>query len=315
MCVFGEDVAGLGGVFRATVGLLETYGPDRVFNTPISEQGILGFAIGMAAMGHTAVAEIQFADYMFPALDQIHNEAAKYRYRSGGQHNCGGLTIRMPCQAVGHGGNYHSQSVEQFLAPIPGINVVMPRSPIQAKGLLLSAIRDRDPTVVLEPKILYRSSVEAVPSDDYTLPIGRAEVLKPGSDITVISWGAPLYSCMQAMDMLSSPPLELDKHFSRSLRGASMEIIDLQTIAPWDRETVVCSVSKTGRCVIVCEAPVTGSLGGEIAAEIQKQAFLHLEAPVMRVAGLDTPFPHIGEVFYKPDALRILDGILETLQY
>lgn len=216
----------------------------------------------------------------------------------------------------GHGGNYHSQSVEQFLVPIPGIKVVMPRSPIQAKGLLLSAIRERDPTIVLEPKILYRSSVEAVPVDDFTLPIGRAEVLRKGADLTVISWGAPLYSCMQAMDMLATPPPGLEKYIPSSLRGASVELIDLQTVAPWDRETMVTSVNKTGRCVIVCEAPLTGSLGGEIAVEIQKRAFLRLEAPILRVAGLDTSFPHIGESpFYKPDALRILDGLMETLQF
>ena len=231
----------------------------------------------MAAMGHTALSEIQFADYTFPAIDQIINEAAKYRYRSGGQHDVGKLTIRTPCQAVGHGGCYHSQSIEQFLLPVPGLNVVMPRSPIQAKGLLLSAIRSPDPTIVLEPKILYRSSVEQVPIDDYTIPIGQADVLRKGNDLTVISWGAPLYSCMQALDLLSSTPEALDKHVPQSLRGASVELIDLQTILPWDRETVVESVKKTGRCVIVCEAPMTGNAAAEIAAEIQKKAFLRLE--------------------------------------
>lgn len=204
---------------------------------------------------------------------------------------------------------YHSQSIEQFLLPIPGINVVMPRSPITAKGLLLSAIRSRDPTIVLEPKILYRSSVELVPIDDYTLSISKADVLRQGNDVTVISWGQPLYSCMQALDMLSSPPPSIEKHVPESLRGASIELIDLQTILPWDRQTIVDSVKKTGRCVIVSEAPVTGSVGGEIAAEVQKKAFLRLEAPVMRIGGLDTPFPHIGETFYKPDALKILDGV------
>lgn len=238
----------------------------------------------MAAMGHTAISEIQFADYTFPAIDQIINEAAKYRYRSGGQHDVGKLTIRTPCQAVGHGGCYHSQSIEQFLLPVPGLNVVMPRSPIQAKGLLLSAIRSPDPTIVLEPKILYRSSVEQVPIDDYTIPIGQADVLRKGNDLTVISWGAPLYSCMQALDLLSSTPEALDKHVPQSLRGASVELIDLQTILPWDRETVVESVKKTGRCVIVCEAPMTGNAAAEIAAEIQKKAFLRLEVSERRVA-------------------------------
>ncbi|CAO1617595.1 unnamed protein product [Sympodiomycopsis kandeliae] len=315
--VFGEDVAF--GVFRATAGLRDMYGRDRVFNTPLSEQGIVGFGIGMAVMGHTAIAEVQFADYIFPAFDQIVNEAAKYRYRSGGLNSAGKLTIRAPCQAVGHGGVYHSQSVEQFFIGVPGLNVVIPRSPIQAKGLLLSSIRSPDPSIVLEPKILYRSSVEQVPTDDYTIPIGQAEVLREGNDLTLISWGAPLYSCMQAMDMLKDPALfagpGMEKHVEKSLRGASIELIDLQTILPWDRETIIKSVMKTGKCVIVSEAPVTGSVGSEIAAEIQKKAFLRLEAPVARIGGLDTPFPHIGETFYKPDALRILDSIMETLKY
>lgn len=274
-------------------------------------------AIGMAALGHTAIGEIQFADYTFPGIDQIINEASKFRYRSGGQFNAGKMTIRTPCQAVGHGAHYHSQSVEQFFMPIPGINVVMPRSPIQAKGLLLSAVRSPDPTVVMEPKILYRSSVEQVPVDDYTIPIGQADILRKGSDITLISWGAPLYSCMQAIDLLAGNGISesMEKHIPKELRNASVELIDLQSILPWDRETIVNSVKKTGRCVIVCEAPMTGNVGAEISAEIQKQAFLHLEAPIKRIAGLDTPFPHIGELFYKPDALRVLDGMMETLKY
>lgn len=276
--VFGEDVAF--GVFRATAGLRDMYGRERVFNTPLSEQGIVGFGIGMAAMGHTAIAEVQFADYIFPAFDQIVNEAAKYRYRSGGLNQAGKLTIRAPCQAVGHGGCYHSQSVEQFFLPVPGLNVVVPRSPIQAKGLLLSSIRSEDPSIVLEPKILYRSSVEQVPTDDYTIPIGQAEILKRGQDLTLISWGAPLYSCMQAMDMLKDAAIfspGMEKHIPSSLKGASIELIDLQTILPWDRETVIESVQKTGRCVVVSEAPVTGSVGSEIAAEVQRKAFLRLE--------------------------------------
>lgn len=316
--MFGEDVA-FGGVFRASAGLRELYGEERVFNTPLSEQGIVGFGIGMAALGHTAIAEIQFADYIFPAFDQIVNEAAKYRYRSGGQHSVGNLTIRAPCQAVGHGGCYHSQSVEQFFLPVPGLNVVVPRGPIQAKGLLLSAIRSNDPSIVLEPKVLYRSSVEQVPADDYTLPLGVAEVLQRGSDLTLVSWGAPLYACSQALQLLKDPPAPLERHVPASLRGASVELIDLQTILPWDRDTIIDSVKKTGRCVVVCEAPVTGSVGSEVAAEVQKKAFLRLEvrvpartlgrgralvltiphfwhissprqAPVMRIGGLDTPF-------------------------
>ncbi|KAJ2303613.1 2-oxoisovalerate dehydrogenase subunit beta 2, mitochondrial, partial [Coemansia sp. RSA 2706] len=178
--VFGEDVA-FGGVFRCSVGLADEFGGERVFNTPLTEQGIAGFGIGMAAMGHTSIAEIQFADYIFPAFDQLVNEAAKFRYRSGNEFNAGGLTVRTPSAAVGHGGHYHSQSPEAFFAHVPGLKVVVPRSAVQAKGLLMSAIRDPNPTIVFEPKILYRSAVEQVPVDDYMLPLSQAEILKPGA--------------------------------------------------------------------------------------------------------------------------------------
>ncbi|KAK7015163.1 2-oxoisovalerate dehydrogenase subunit beta 2, mitochondrial [Paramarasmius palmivorus] len=199
--VFGEDVA-FGGVFRCTMGLAEEFGRERVFNTPLTEQGIVGFGVGLASMGHTAIAEIQFADYIFPAFDQLVNEAAKFRYRSGGIYNCGGLTVRTPTMSVGHGGLYHSQSPEGFFMGASGLKVVIPRSPIQAKGLLLGSIRDPNPVVFMEPKILYRSAVEQVPTDDFTLPIGRAETLVRGSDLTLLSWGTPLYHCEAALHML-----------------------------------------------------------------------------------------------------------------
>ncbi|KAL8529013.1 hypothetical protein ACS0TY_006470 [Phlomoides rotata] len=195
--VFGEDV-GFGGVFRCTTGLADRFGKRRVFNTPLCEQGIVGFAIGLAAMGNRAIAEIQFADYIFPAFDQIVNEAAKFRYRSGNQFNCGGLTIRTPYGAVGHGGHYHSQSPEAFFCHVPGIKVVIPRSPQQAKGLLLSSIRDPNPVVFFEPKWLYRLAVEEVPDKDYMLPLSEAEVIREGSDITLIGWGAQLSIMEQA---------------------------------------------------------------------------------------------------------------------
>jgi 2-oxoisovalerate dehydrogenase E1 component beta subunit len=225
--VFGEDVA-FGGVFRCTMGLAEKYGKDRVFNTPLTEQGLVGFAIGMAAVGHTPIAEIQFADYVFPAFDQIVNEAAKYRYRSGNEFDVGGLTIRMPGMAVGHGGHYHSQSPEAYFAHTPGIKVVIPRSPIQAKGLLLASIRDKNPVIFIEPKILYRAAVEQVPEDDFTLPIGKAEVLKEGKDLTIVGWGSQLYTLEPAIAMAE-----------KEMPGLSIELIDLRTILPWDVETVV----------------------------------------------------------------------------
>lgn len=187
--LFGEDVK-FGGVFRCAVGLLEKYGNDRVFNTPLCEQGIAGFGIGLAASGATTIAEIQFADYIFPAFDQIVNEAAKFRYRSGGEFDCGSLTIRAPCGAVGHGAHYHSQSVEAYFAHTPGLIVMTPRSPVQAKGMLLSAIRSKDPVIFLEPKALYRIAEEDVPDEDYMIPIGKAEVIQEGTDITLIGYGA-----------------------------------------------------------------------------------------------------------------------------
>ncbi|KAK0519407.1 hypothetical protein OC842_007467 [Tilletia horrida] len=320
------------------MGLAEEFGRERVFNTPLVEQGIVGFGIGMADMGHTAVAELQFADYIFPGehglsasirdgkltiwtlpspvtgFDQIVNEAAKYNYRSGGKYSAGKLTIRSPCMSVGHGAHYHSQSVEQFFMPVPGLKVVVPRSPLQAKGLLLRSIRDPNPVIFLEPKILYRSSVEHVPVDDFELPLSEAEVVVEGADVTLLSWGAPLYSCAQAMEMLRNPPASIAAHVPQSVRDAKVELIDLRTILPWDREAIVKSVSKTQRLVIVHEAPVTAGVGAEIGAHVQERCFLRLEAPVCRIGGWDTPFP-LHEAFYKPEAIRILDGLVRTLTY
>ncbi|KAG0298848.1 hypothetical protein BGZ97_003955, partial [Linnemannia gamsii] len=257
-CVFGEDVA-FGGVFRCTMGLSEMFGRDRVFNTPLSEQAIAGFGIGMAAMGSTAIAEIQFADYIFPAFDQLVNEAAKYRYRSGGEFNVGGLCIRTPCGAVGHGGHYHSQHPEAHFAHTPGLKVVVPRSPIQAKGLLLASIRDRNPVIFMEPKILYRAAVEMVPVGDYELPLGKAEVLTQGTDLTIVGWGAQLYVLENAIQIAQ-----------KKMPGLSVELIDLRSILPWDVETVCNSVNKTGRLLIAHEAPKTQGFAAEIATTVME---------------------------------------------
>ncbi|KAF8590024.1 thiamine diphosphate-binding protein [Ramaria rubella] len=312
--VFGEDV-GFGGVFRCTMGLAEEFGRERVFNTPLTEQGIAGFGIGLAAMGHTAIAEIQFADYIFPAFDQLVNEAAKIRYRSGGQFNVGKLTVRTPTMSVGHGGLYHSQSPEGFFMGASGLKIVVPRSPVQAKGLLLASIRDPNPVIFMEPKILYRSSVEQVPTDDFEIPLGRAEVLTPGADLTLLTYGTPIYHCETALSMLHSPPPSIAHHVPESVRSASIELIDLRTILPWDVHTVQKSVEKTGRLVIVHEAGRTAGVGAEIAAEIQKRCFLKLDAPVRRLTGWDTPVALQYEKFYIPDALRIMDAMVETLHY
>ncbi|CAH0763636.1 unnamed protein product [Diatraea saccharalis] len=254
--LFGEDVA-FGGVFRCALGLQEKYGKDRVFNTPLCEQGIAGFGIGVATAGATAIAEIQFADYIFPAFDQLVNEAAKARYRSGGQFPCGGLTVRAPCSAVGHGGLYHSQSPEAYFAHTPGLKVVIPRGPITAKGLLLSCVRDRDPCLFLEPKILYRSANEMVPVDDYTLPIGKAQVLREGDAATLIAWGTQVHVLLEVAQM------------AKEKLNVNVEVIDLMSILPWDEETVCNSVKKTGRCLISHEAPLTSGFGAELAATIQ----------------------------------------------
>jgi len=300
--MFGEDVA-FGGVFRCSLGLREKYGEDRVFNTPLTEQGIIGFGIGVAAAGSTAIAEIQFADYIFPGFDQLVNEAAKYRYRSGNEYNCGGLTVRAPWGAVGHGGHYHSQSPEALFAHVPGLKVVIPRGPTQAKGLLLSCIRDQNPCIFFEPKILYRMAAEEVPTGDYTLPLSQAEVLKQGTDITLIGWGTTVHVLLEVANMVKE---ELD---------VSCEVIDLQTIMPYDALTVEQSVKKTGRAIIVHEAPLTSGFGAELSARIQETCFLHLEAPVQRVCGWDTPFPYIHEPFYLPDKWRVYDSIKKLIDF
>lgn len=303
--VFGEDVA-FGGVFRCTMKLAETHGAERVFNTPLSEQGIVGFGIGLADEGMRPVAEIQFADYVFPAFDQIVNEAAKSRFRDGtGNRHAGGLTIRMPCGGVGHGALYHSQSPESLFTHVPGMRVIMPRSPIQAKGLLLAAIRSNDPCIIMEPKILYRAAVEQVPIGAYELPLSKAEVLKEGNDVTIISYGQPLYNCMSAIQ-------RAEQEF-----GISAELIDLRTVYPWDRETIFKSVRKTGRAIVVHESMVNAGVGAEVAAAIQEdpETFVRLEAPVKRVAGWSVHNALIFEKYNYPDITRVYDGIRKVLDY
>lgn len=299
--VLGEDVA-FGGVFRCTVGLLERFGRDRVFNTPLSEQGIVGFAIGAAAEGHTPIAEIQFADYIFPAFDQITNEAAKYRYRTGGQYNVGGLTIRTPYGAVGHGGHYHSQSPEAFFTHIPGIKVVMPSSPAEAKGLLLASVRDPDPVVFFEAKMLYRTATEAVPVGDYELPLGQARVVRQGEDITIVTWGQQVMVAQLAAREVA----EAD--------GIECEVIDLRTLLPWDVPTVEASVNRTGRLIVTHEAPVTSGFGAEVVSTVADSCFWKLQAPPARVAGYDLPFPLIYEPLYLPTAKRLVDAIRSTMR-
>ncbi|AWL11873.1 3-methyl-2-oxobutanoate dehydrogenase (2-methylpropanoyl-transferring) [Saliniradius amylolyticus] len=300
--VFGEDVGHFGGVFRATSHLQEKFGRARCFNTPLTEQGIIGFANGLASQGSVPVAEIQFGDYIFPAFDQIVNETAKWRYRSGGQFSCGTLTIRTPYGGGIAGGHYHSQSPEAYFAHTPGLKIVVPRNPYQAKGLLLSSIRDDNPVLFLEPKRIYRASVGEVPEEDYELPLGKADVVKEGSDITLLAWG-------QQMDYMEKAAEMAEKD------GISCEIIDLRSILPWDVEAVCESVAKTGRLLIAQEAPLTSGFASEIAATVQKRCFLNLESPIERVCGLDTPFPLAHEKEYLPDHLKVFEGIKRTVQF
>ena len=299
---FGEDVGHFGGVFRATSKLQEKYGKDRCFNTPLTEQGIAGFANGMAAQGMKPVAEIQFADYIFPAFDQIVNETAKFRYRSGDQFNVGGLVFRTPYGGGIAGGHYHSQSPEAYFAHTPGLKIVVPRDPAQAKGLLLASISCPDPVIFFEPKKLYRASVGEVSEEYYEIPIGKAEVMQTGTQVTVLAWGAQMEIVQKAVDMAQA-------------EGISCELIDLRSILPWDVETVVASVKKTGRLVINHEAPLTGGFAGEIAATIQKECFLHLESPIMRVCGLDIPYPLALEKEYVPDHLKTFEAIKASVNF
>nr|POE52197.1 2-oxoisovalerate dehydrogenase subunit beta, mitochondrial [Quercus suber] len=302
--LFGEDVA-FGGVFRCTMNLATEFGNSRVFNTPLSEQGLVGFGVGVSMEGMKPIAEIQFADYVFPAFDQLVNEAAKCRYRAGSNSDMhsGGLVIRMPTGGVGHGALYHSQSPESLFTHVPGLRIVIPRSPAQAKGLLLASIESNDPVIFMEPKILYRAAVEHVPVKPYILPLSKAEILNPGKDVTIVSYGTPLYICQTALALA-------EQDF-----GCSVELIDLRTIYPWDRQTVIDSVRRTGRCIIVHESMVNAGVGAEVAAVVQESCFLRLEAPVQRVAGLTTHAGLIYEKFYYPDAVRIYDSIRQILNF
>mmetsp|Transcript_42185 Transcript_42185/g.77110 ORF Transcript_42185/g.77110 Transcript_42185/m.77110 type:complete len:410 (-) Transcript_42185:293-1522(-) len=299
--LFGEDVS-FGGVFRCSQNLREEFGEGRVFNTPLSENGIAGMAIGYASAGGTAIGEIQFGDYIFPAFDQIVNEMAKFRFRSGNQWNCGGVTLRTPIGAVGHGGLYHSQSPEAYLAHTPGLVVVMPRGPRCAKGLLLSSIRSKDPVIFLEPKILYRAAVEEVPDADYEIPLGKAEIIRTGNDVTIVGWGAQLRTLQAASDLAAK-------------EGISCELIDLRTILPWDSECIIQSVKKTGKLIISHEAPTTCGFGAEVVATLQQECFFHLEAPIQRVCGYDTPFGLVFEKQYLPDEKKNLDAIRRVMEF
>ncbi len=299
--VLGEDVGAFGGVFRATAGLQQEFGAMRVVDTPLAEGGIIGTAAGMALYGLRPVAEIQFADFIYPAFDQIVNEVAKFRHRSGGQYPCP-ITIRTPYGGGIKGGHYHSQSPEALFLHTPGLKVVVPSGPYDAKGLLLSAIRDPDPVIFFEPKRVYRAAKGEVPEGEYLVPIGKAAVTRQGSQLTLIAWGAMWHEAAQAAREAEA-------------EGLDVEVLDLRSLQPLDIEAITSSVKKTGRAVVVHEAPRTCGFGAELSALIQERCFLSLEAPVARVTGFDTPFPYTLEAEYLPRAPRILQAIRATLSY
>jgi 2-oxoisovalerate dehydrogenase E1 component beta subunit len=299
--VLGEDVGRFGGVFRATQGLQQEFGADRVVDTPLAEGGIVGTALGMALYGLKPVPEIQFADFIFPAFDQIVNEVAKYRYRSGGQFSCP-LVIRTPYGGGIKGGHYHSQSPEAHFLHTAGLKVVVPSSPHDAKGLLIAAIRDPDPVLFFEPKRVYRAAKGEVPAGDYALPLGKAAVTREGRQVTLVAWGAMWHEADRAAREAEA-------------EGIDCEVLDLRSLQPLDLDAIVASVSKTGRAVVVHEAPLTCGFGAEIVALVQERCFLHLEAPIRRVTGFDTPFPYSLEMEYLPRAPRILKAIREVVAY
>ena len=299
--LMGEDVGRLGGVFRVTSGLQAELGEERVLDTPLSETGILGAAIGMALYGLRPVAEIQFADFIYPGFDQLVNEAAKYRYRTAGEFSVP-LVVRAPYGGGIRGGQYHSQSPESLFIHTPGLKVVCPSNPYDAKGLLLQAIADEDPVLFFEPKRVYRAAKMEVPDEPFTIPLGEARVVREGEGLSCVAWGAMLYEALAAAEEVAK-------------QGIDVEVIDLRTLWPLDIDTLVASVRKTGRLVVVHEAPRTCGFGSELVSLLVERAFLHLEAPPVRVTGYDTPFPLTHEREYLPLAHRIAPAMVETARY
>jgi 2-oxoisovalerate dehydrogenase E1 component beta subunit len=311
--VFGQDVGYFGGVFRVTEGLQAKYGKSRCFDAPINEGGIVGAAVGMAAYGLRPVAEIQFADYFYPASDQIVSEAARLRYRSAGDFTCP-LTLRMPCGGGIYGGQTHSQSPEALFTHVCGLRTVMPSNPYDAKGLLIAAIECDDPVIFLEPKRLYNGPFDGhhdrpvvpwakhalgnVPEGYYKVPLESAAVFRPGTQLTVLTYGTMVWVSQAAAEE----------------SGIDAEIIDLRSLWPMDLDTIVASVKKTGRCVVVHEATRTSGFGAELSALVQENCFYHLEAPIERVTGWDTPYPHATEWAYFPGPARVAEAFRRTME-
>jgi pyruvate dehydrogenase E1 component beta subunit len=297
--VLGEDVGRKGGVFLITEGLYEKFGPERVIDTPLNEGGILGFALGMAMAGLKPVAEIQFVDFIWMGADELLNHISKLRYRSGGEYKAP-VVVRTPVGSGVKSGLYHSQSPEAIFVHTPGLVVVMPSTPYNAKGLLKAAIRGEDPVVFLEPKILYRAPREDVPEEDYVVEIGKARIAREGDDVTIVTYGAMVHRALEAAEKAK----------------ASVEVVDLQTLNPMDIDTVLKSVSKTGRLIVIHDSPKTGGLGAEVAAIVAEKAVDRLVAPVVRLAGPDVPqSPVARDAVYAPTVERVLKAIDRVMAY
>jgi len=300
--VMGEDVGKDGGVFRATLGLLDQFGPERVLDTPLAESMIAGMAIGMATQGLKPIAEFQFMGFIYPAMDQIINHAARIRNRTRGRLSCP-VVFRAPFGAGIRAPEHHSESTEALFAHIPGLRVVIPSSPARAYGLLLAAIRDPDPVIFLEPSRLYRFAKQEVANDGKALPLDVCFTLRRGDDVTLVTWGAMVKETLLAVDQLAET-------------GVSVEVIDVATIKPLDMQTILTSVEKTGRCLIVHEAALTNGVGAEIAAQIAEKALFNLKAPIERVAGWDTIVPYARmEKYYIPSEKRIIDAVHRLMEY
>ncbi len=298
--VLGEDVGVNGGVFRATEGLYKEFGADRVIDTPLSETGIIGAAIGMALYGLKPIAEIQFLDFIYPAFDQIVSELAKFRYRSGGQYPCH-VVVRAPYGGGVKGGLYHSQSTEAYFAHTAGLKVAIPSTPADARGLLLTAVHDPDPVIFLEPKRIYRAVTGEVPDGDHRVPFGQARLVREGNDVTLFAYGAMVGPAAEAAEALAA-------------EGISAEVLDLRTLVPLDERAILASVEKTGRAVIVHEAARTCGFGAELSAVLAEKAFYSLRAPVARVTGYDTPFPYALEQAYLPNGETIAHAARTTVR-
>ncbi len=300
--LLGEDIGKDGGVFRATAGLLNEFGQERVIDTPIAEEGIIGMAIGMAINGLEPVVEIQFLDFIYPGFNQIVSELAKLRYRSGG-HFPAHVVIRAPSGGGIKGGLYHSQSTEAYFTHTPGLFVATPSTPTDTMGLMRTAMRGSDPVMFLEPKRIYRTVKEELPADEeFAIPFGKAKVLKEGTGVTLVSWGAMVHTCKAAVELASK-------------ENVSVELIDMRTLMPFDIETILASVRKTGRVVIAHEATKVSGFGGELAAQIAERAIDSLQAPIVRLGGFDAPFPYALENTYLPSPERILRAIRKAASY